>query len=307
MRGLSPSAGTPDVAIHSGVLAAMAEGGEMPAWRYAICNELFEGWSLQRVAQFCRELGYAGLELAPYTLTSSVYELGPAERAAIRREIESEGLTVAGLHWLLARTEGLGLNAADAETRERTVAYLLAEIDLCADLGGDALVLGSPAQRSPGPGVSQEQAWSYTAEAMRRCGERALERGVAFCIEALPPPECDFITTVDEAARLVREVNHPGFSMMVDVKAMSYAAQPLDHQILSVGELIRHVHVNDPNLLGPGMGAVDVGPVLAALAEISYAGWVSVEAFDASYGIKAIARESIANLRRAEPNLGEQA
>jgi sugar phosphate isomerase/epimerase len=282
---------------------AAAEGEKMPAWRYAICNELFEGWALARVARFCRGLGYHGLELAPYTLAPRVSDLTPDDRAAIRSEIEREGLRVAGLHWLLARTQGLGLNAADADARKRTVAYLLAEIDLCADLGGDALVLGSPAQRSPASGVSPAQAWDYTAEAMRRCGERALERGVAFCIEALPPPECDFITTVDEAARLVREVDHPGFRMMVDVKAMSYAARPLGDQIRSVGELIRHVHVNDPNLLGPGMGTVAIAPVLGALQDIGYAAWVSVEAFDADYGIEAIARESIANLRRAEPNV----
>ena len=70
-----------------------------------------------------------------------------------------------------------------------------------------------------------------------------------------------------------------------------------------MGELIRHVHTNDPNLLGPGMGTVAIAPVLRALQDIGYAGWVSVEAFDADYGIEAIARESIANLRRAEPNV----
>lgn len=273
----------------------------MSTWRYAICNELFEGWSLARVARFCRALGYQGLELAPYTLAASVHALAPNDRAAIRSQVEDAGLQVAGLHWLLARTEGLGLNAAEADVREHTVAYLLDEIDLCADLGGDVLVFGSPAQRCPASGISSQQAWDYTVAAMRRCGERALERGVTFCIEALPPPECDFITTVDEAARLVREVNHPGFRLMVDIKAMSYAPRALDVQIRSVGELIRHVHANDPNLLGPGMGNVAIAPVLQALQEIDYAGWVSVEAFDADYGIEAIARESIANLRRAEP------
>jgi len=210
-------------------------------------------------------------------------------------------MRVAGLHWLLARTQGLSLNAADAETRERTVHYLLAEIDLCADLGGDVLVFGSPAQRSPGPGVAPQRAWGYTLDAMRRCGERAGRRGVTFCIEALPPPECDFITTVDEAARLVRQVDHPAFQMMIDVKAISYDPRPLDTQVRAVATLIRHVHANDPNLLGPGMGAVDIAPVLRALHEIDYAGWVSVEAFDASYGIEAIARESISHLRRADP------
>ena len=270
-------------------------------WRYAICNELFEGWTLGRVARFCRDLGYEGLELAPYTLAERVDALSADDRAAIRREIEDEGMRVVGLHWLLARTEGLQLNDADPETRERTVRYLLSEIDLCADLGGDVLVLGSPAQRAPGRGVSYGQAWTYTAEAMRRCGQHAHERGVTFCIEALPEPECSFITDVAEAARLVRQVDTPGFCMIVDVKAMAHDPPPLGAQVHSVGALTRHVHVNDPNLLGPGMGDVDVAPVLRALHELGYDGWVSVEAFDADYGVEAIARDSIANLWAADP------
>ena len=47
------------------------------------------------------------------------------------------------------------------------------------------------------------------------------------------------------------------------------------------------------------MGDLDVGPVLAALEEIEFSGWVSVEAFDATYGIERIAHESMENLQRS--------
>ena len=39
--------------------------------RYSICNELFEGWSWERICDFVRELGYTGLEVAPFTLAES--------------------------------------------------------------------------------------------------------------------------------------------------------------------------------------------------------------------------------------------
>lgn len=278
----------------------------MPAvpWHYAICNELFEGWPLERVATTAGALGYEGIELAPYTLCRHVADLTAADRRGIRAAVESAGLRVAGLHWLLAQTEGLGLNDPDPAVRRRTVDYLLAEVDLCADLGGKALVFGSPAQRNPGPGVAEADAWAWTAEALRRCGERAAERGVFFCLEALPGPECCFITDVDAAATLVRTVDRPGLQMMVDVKAMAADPRPIPEQIRAVAPLIRHVHVNDPNRLGPGMGAVRMGPILGALREIGFDGWLSVEAFDASYGIERIASASIANLRSAEQDKG---
>ena len=274
-------------------------------WRYAICNELFEGWSLEQVAAFAAEVGYEGLELAPFTLCRDVRQVQPAERKAIRRTIESAGLKAVGLHWLLARTEGLQLNDPDPTVRERTAQYLLALIDLCADLGGQVLVFGSPQQRSFRPGWVREEAMDSAVAIFRRCGERAQAWGVVFCLEPLTTLETDFITTASAAAEMVRRVDHPGFQMMVDVRAMSYEDQPIPKIIREMAPYIRHVHLNDPNRLGPGMGKVDFEPILRALREVGYEGWLSVEPFDFSPGPERIARESWAYLKRLMERIRE--
>ncbi len=270
-------------------------------WRYAICNELFEDRTLGEIARFARELEYEGLELAPYSLAASVYDISDADRQRLRKEVEAEGMQIVGLHWLLAKTEGLQINHPDKEVRERTAQYMLAEVDLCADLGGEVLILGSPQQRVIQPGFSRDEAWANMVDIMHRLGERAEKRGVFFCIEALPSPECKYIITVDMCAALVNAVNHSGFQMMVDCKQMaSNDARPIPLQIKTVAPLIRHVHVNDPNKLGPGMGDTDFAPILQTLQEIGFQRWCSVEAFDANFGIERIAKESIGNLLAAE-------
>ena len=274
---------------------------EQICWRYAICNELFEGWPLDNVAAFVAELGYEGLELAPFTLCDRITDLSQTDRHQIRRTIEGAGLAVVGLHWLLAQTEGLQLNHPDHAVRERTAQYLLALIDCCADLGGQVLIFGSPQQRNLLPGWPREAAWQSAVEMMARCGERAQERGVIFCIEPLSPKNTDFITSVDEAVELVRQVGQPGFQMMVDANAMAQDPRPIPAQIQLAHPLFQHVHANDPNLRGPGMGDLDFGPILQALKDLDYSGWVSVEAFDYSPGIERTARESISNLIRAQP------
>ena len=114
---------------------------------YAICNELFEDWPLDKTAAFVAELGYQGLELAPFTLCNLVTDLSAADRRRIRRTVESAGLSVVGLHWLLAQTEGFQLNDSDPDVRARTAQYLLDLIDCCAELGGEVLIFGSPQQR----------------------------------------------------------------------------------------------------------------------------------------------------------------
>ncbi len=264
--------------------------------RYAICNELFEDWPLEKTVAFVAELGYQGLELAPFTLCEAVTDLSSADRRRIRRTIEEAGLAVVGLHWLLAKTEGLQLNDPDPDTRARTARYLFDLIDCCAELGGDILVFGSPQQRNPPAGWPRTEAWKSAGEIMHACGVRAQEQGVIFCIEPLSSNETNFIINVDEAAELVRQVDHAGFQMMIDMKAMSHDSRPIPEQIRAVHPLFQHVHLNDPNLRGPGMGDLDFRPILQTLGELSYSRWLSVEVFDFTAGAERTAGDSLAYL-----------
>jgi sugar phosphate isomerase/epimerase len=265
-------------------------------WDYSICNESFEEWPLAQIAAKVAEMGYQGIELAPFTLAPLVTDISAEERTQIRRDVEDAGLTVSGLHWLLAKTD-YRLNVPDKDEREAAVQYLLALIDFCADVGGDILVFGSPAQRDPQEGFSTEAAWDWMVKAMRRCGKRANDRGVTFCIESLGT---DFITWVDDAARLVEEVDQAGFAMMVDCKSMAQDDRwSVSEQLKAVWPHYKHVHVNDPNLLGPGMGDLDFVPILSTLKELGYDRWLSVETFEFELGPERIARESVANLQSA--------
>ena len=268
---------------------------------YAICNELFEDWPLDKTAAFVAELGYQGLELAPFTLCNLVTDLSAADRLRIRRTVEGAGLAVVGLHWLLAQTEGFQLNDPNPDVRARTAHYLLDLIDCCAELGGEVLIFGSPQQRDVPPDRSRAEAWKSTAEIMHSCGVRAQEQGVLFCVEPLSRNETNFIVNVDEAAELVRQVDHPGLRMMVDTKAMSHDPRPIPQQIQAVYPLFHHVHLNDPNLRGPGMGDLDFRPILQTLDDLDYARWLSVEVFDFTPGAERTARDSLAYLN-AFPN-----
>jgi D-psicose/D-tagatose/L-ribulose 3-epimerase len=62
--------------------------------------------------------------------------------------------------------------------------------------------------------------------------------------------------------------------------------------------LIGHVQVNDPNRKGPGQGEMDFAPIMAALAELNYAGDIGVEPFIYEPDGPGAARLAIEYLRR---------
>jgi sugar phosphate isomerase/epimerase len=272
--------------------------------RYAICNETFDGWPLAKACDFAAAAGYTGLEVAPFTLAGLATDITAAQRGDIRRTIARAGLDCVGLHWLLAKTEGFHVAHPDAAVRGRTVEYLGELARLCQDLGGRVLVFGSPKQRSLMPGVTAEQALDHIHEVFSRLVPVLETTDTVVALEPLSPAETDVLMTAAETCRLIERIDSPHVRLHLDVKAMSSEAEPIPEVILASARHLEHFHANDPNLQGPGFGAVDFTPIFTALDEVRYAGWVSVEVFDYAPGPERLARESIDYMRRVEAALG---
>jgi sugar phosphate isomerase/epimerase len=272
--------------------------------RYAICNETFEGWDHARVCRFVAEAGYQGLELAPFTLAARITDVPAERRRLLRRQAEDCGLQIIGLHWLLARTEGLQLTAPDPAVRQRTADYLVELARCCRDLGGELMVFGSPAQRRLPPGASKAQAADYAVDTFRRALPAWSDTGIRLCLEPLSPPEADFINTCAEAIDILDRIAHPLFVLHLDVKAMATDEAPAAELIRRHAARTGHFHANDVNQRGPGFGNVDFVPIFGALKQAGYRGWVSVEVFDYSPDPETIARESIRYLKECEQKAG---
>jgi sugar phosphate isomerase/epimerase len=268
--------------------------------RYAICNETFEGWENSRICGTIAELGYTGLELAPFTLAARITDVSASRRQQLRREAEAAGVAIIGLHWLLAKTEGLQLTAPEPEVRQRTADYLIELARACRDLGGELMVFGSPAQRRIPAGATREQATDYAVDTFSRAAAGIADAGVKLCLEPLAPAEADFIQTAAEGAAILDRLQQPHFLLHLDVKAMSSESIPIPELIHRHAARTGHFHANDANRRGPGFGSVDFVPIFRALRETGYRGWVSVEVFDYNPDPLTIARDSIRYMRECE-------
>jgi sugar phosphate isomerase/epimerase len=265
--------------------------------RYAICNETFEGWDHARICRTAAELGYTGLEVAPFTLAPRITDVSLMQRHKLRQEAEGASVRIIGLHWLLAKTEGLQITSPDAAIRQRTADYLVELAKACHDMGGDLMVFGSPAQRKIPAGATREQAMDLATDTFKRALNGIVDAGVRLCLEPLAPAEADFIQTAAEACAILDRISHPNFVLHLDVKAMSSESESIPALICKHAARTGHFHANDANRRGPGFGATDFVPIFRALAETKYPGWVSVEVFDYTPDPVTIARESIRYMR----------
>ena len=267
--------------------------------KYAICNMSLEDWPFDRALAFARECGYTGFEIAPYTLAPQMKEISASKRAEVRRQTEQASLEVVGLHQVLSRTEGFQLTTRDAEVRQKTAAYLGELAQLCRDLGGSMLVLGSPQQRNRQPGVTTYEAMRNAAQVIHSAMPSLERHNIIVALEPLGPSETNFLTTTAEGVELMQMINSPHCRLVLDCKGMAGAGESVPDTLRKYHAQMVHFHANDPNRQGPGFGDLDFIPIMAALREIDWQGWVSVEAFDYSADIESAVRASIQNLKLA--------
>lgn len=251
--------------------------------RLSLCNEVVRDLPFAAQCELAAALGYAGIEIAPFTLGGEPHRLPVGEIATLRRAASDAGIAITSLHWLLVAPMGLSITSDDASVRARTLDVIAGLVALAAELGATHLVHGSPAQRVLPEGPARAAARARGVDAFAFAGERAAAAGVTYCIEPLDRGQTEFVNTIEEAAAIVRAIGNPALRTMLDTcSAATTESETLDALVahwLPTG-LIAHVHLNDANKRAPGQGAVRFGPFLAALRAQGYTGTAAVEPFE---------------------------
>ena len=282
-------------------------------FRFAICNEIFQGAPFADICAETSSLGYSGLELAPHTLAEDATTLSQEQRRELRRHMEGAGLEFVGLHWLLVSPPGLHITTGDQAKRKKSWEYVHRSIDLCADLAGatsgnnGVIVFGSPKQRSTYGAMTPRQAADIFTHELAHAAPHAESRGVRLLVESLPTSQSDVLTCLHDAVAIVRQIGSPAVQTMFDVHNAIEETEPHADLLRRFAPYIQHVHVNENDGREPGQGDYDFATLLSVLADLNYAGWISLEAFDFSRPAREIAAGSLAHLKASwEPQAEAQ-
>ena len=272
----------------------------MRAFSFSLCNEVLQPLSFEAQCQYAASLGYVGLEVAPFTLCEDPQDLTIEQARTFKHIAQSHGLQITGLHWLLVKPEGLSITSSDLSIQQKTRAFIHHLCAICAAMGGQYLVHGSPKQRLIEGWQSYADALSLATQFFAQAAQSANELGVTYCIEPLSVDQTPLINTLEQAISIVEEVNHPALKTMLDTSSAGLAeAVPiadLIDQFFPSGH-IAHVQLNDPNRRGPGQGDMEFGPILRALKRNNYQGAIAIEPFDYQPDGPACAAHSIGYLK----------
>lgn len=247
---------------------------------YGICNEHFSDRSLSETVRILADMGYDGVEITPWTVVDSPLEADRKTLNAIQETVENAGLEVIGVPRVFAAGDSeYHIGHPEASVRERTARYLTSVVDLCAAIGGSVVIFGSPNQRTVPEGGDSTTVWRNAVETFS--DERLLERlaatDVTLCMEPISPEYTNFVTTTAEAIEFAEDVGHPNVGVALDGFHLARESRPLIECIRDASQHLEHFHSDGDTGRGAARGTLEYGPIVAALEEIGYDGYLSLE------------------------------
>ncbi|MHA1339298.1 MAG: sugar phosphate isomerase/epimerase family protein [Promethearchaeota archaeon] len=282
--------------------------------KISICNEIFQSIDFEEICVIVKKIGYDGIEIAPYTFSKDVRYINKSERNKIKNIANSYNLQISAMHWLLTTPRGLSITSLDTKIFTSTFEYFKALIDFANDLEIPTLVLGSPQQRNiPSSSVSIfNKARKRAIHLLKSIGNyiEEINNKIKIGFEPLSPNVTNFGASIEETLNILKEISHPNIKINLDANQMTIEDKSPEELInLVISELgldgILHIHINEPNMLGPGMKKKNAqvfsticDRIIKKLKLIGYKRWISVESFDRSISGEIIAKESIKFIRK---------
>jgi sugar phosphate isomerase/epimerase len=223
-----------------------------------------------------------GLEIAPGMLFADASDAFNPPAHLIRErlaEIAAAGLALVSMQSLLFGVEGAAL-FGDASQRRTYVDALGRAVRIAGALGIPHLVLGSPRERNIPEGMPDAEVAKIATEVLADLAEVAQAHGCRIGLEPNPAVYgTNFATHTDIAARIVREIGHPGLCLTLDIGNLQINREmhDLGKIVARNVDIIGHAHLSEPDLaLAPG-NAEMAAEVISVLQDAGYAGWLSVE------------------------------
>lgn len=223
---------------------------------------------IDRLARF----GYDGVEF--------IGEPDSIDVPAVLSELQRHGTKASSIISIF--TPERDIVSSDPSIRRAAVDYVRGNVDLAAALGADVVTFTPTACMKIAPEADLAEEWGWAVEAAREIARYAAEHDVTIAVEPWNRYETYLITRAARAVEFVKEVGEPNIGVMADTFHMSIEEPDIAQAIRTIGPHLVHVHLADSNRAAPGYGHLDFKPIVQAIADVGYTGWISYELLPAA-------------------------
>jgi sugar phosphate isomerase/epimerase len=171
---------------------------------------------------------------------------------------------------------GLSLTDADDAKRKQAADFVKRMIQFGAQLSAPAII-GSMQGRWNAQ-VSRDQALDYLSAALCELGEVAEMNSVELFYEPLNRYETNLIKTMSEGCQFLQNLSRPNVKLLADLFHMNIEEASIEQALINAGTYVGHVHFVDSNRQAAGLGHINYPPIIQALKQINYQGYLSAEA-----------------------------
>jgi len=235
------------------------------------------------------QLGFDAVEIFPPAANA-------IDEAELQDLLDRHALKVAaigtGAGWVIHKWS---LTSAEAAVRQRARDFIRAIIDVAAGFDAPAII-GSMQGKVEGE-VTREQALAWLAEGLEELGDYAASHGQPLLYEFLNRYETNLFNRVAPTVEFLCGLKTRGVKVLADLFHMNIEEADLAEGVRAGRGWIGHVHFADSNRQAVGLGHTRIEPIIAALREIGYTGYLSAEIFPLPDAFAA-ARQTIESFRR---------
>jgi D-psicose/D-tagatose/L-ribulose 3-epimerase len=200
----------------------------------------------------------------------------------IRKGLEQNGLECTICAVL---TGGTNIISDDPAVRAKTRTHVENIVKASAEVGATMIAgpLYSPVGYLPGRRRTADE-WKRAVDFYQSLGPVLVEHNMQIAIEPLNRFETYFLNTAADAVKLCDEINHPNVGILLDTFHSNIEEKDIGQAYRTVARHLKHVHTCENDRGIPGSGHVEWPSVFAALRDIKYDGYLTIESFGFAIG-----------------------
>lgn len=174
------------------------------------------------------------------------------------------------------------LTNKDPAVHQNCFSYISSCLEFCVEL--NTPFFGGPMYSAVGkarmlPPEERQAEWELAVKNLKTVCEMADKHGLQIGLEPLNRFESDLINNVDDALRLIKDIDHPAARVMLDGFHMNIEEKNIEQAIVAAGDKLIHLQVSENYRGTPGTGQTRWDAYRHGLEKINYSGTVTIESF----------------------------